>query len=63
MSFKNEQYISLMHYTTNMWIFFPIFVLRSSVLVQMIKKIFGIINKRGVGVLNKHWGSGKKLKN
>ena len=38
------------------------FVLRSSILVQVCKKIFGIINKRcegGVG-LNKQWEGWKK---
>ena len=60
MNFKNSEYVSLMCYTTNMWIFFHLpftnswnfdigmFVLRSSVSVQVSKKIFGIINKWGV---------------
>ena len=42
-----------MYYTTNIWIFFDIgmFVMRSPISVQVSKKVFGIINKRGGGRL------------
>ena len=37
------------------------FVLRLSILVQVIKKLFGIINKRGVQVSIRGWEKIQKL--
>ena len=65
MNFTNQQYVCQIYNTTNLWIFFHtffsylmtlrnfdigMFVWRSSILVQVSRKIFGVINKRLMGV-------------